>query len=59
MIDIGEGFAIIPIEEYERLKDSELFLDCLEAGGVDNWCWYGEACDEYERIKKEETVNGS
>jgi hypothetical protein len=26
----------------KRLK----LLDALEAGGVDNWEWYGEACSE-------------
>lgn len=33
--------------EYDRLIRAELFLECLNAGGVDNWEWYGEACQEY------------
>jgi hypothetical protein len=30
-------------EEYYRLKCAELKLDMLEAGGVDNWDWYGDS----------------
>ena len=30
-------------EEYFRLKKSELELNRLENGGVDNWEWYGES----------------
>lgn len=28
-------------------------LEALEAGGVDNWSWYGESCSDYlEDMKK-------
>lgn len=30
-------------EEYERLLIADLKLSMLEAAGVDNWMWYGEA----------------
>ncbi|MEW4567402.1 hypothetical protein AB1L88_05990 [Tautonia sp. JC769] len=30
-------------EYYRRLKCAELKLDMLEAGGVDNWDWYGDS----------------
>ena len=33
----------IPRDRYFRLLCSELKLDLLEAGGVDNWDWYGES----------------
>lgn len=29
--------------EYERLKDRDEELTKLEAAGVDNWEWYGDA----------------
>lgn len=37
------GNVTITKEEYLRLRNSELRLDRLEAGGVDNWEWYGES----------------
>lgn len=36
MIEITE-------ERYEELLDAEKKLDALEAGGVDNWQWYGDS----------------
>lgn len=30
-------------KEYFRLKKAEWILNLLEAGGVDNWEWYGES----------------
>ena len=33
--------------EYTRLLRAELFLQALEAGGVDNWDWYGEAYNDF------------
>lgn len=42
---------LIEIEEteYNRLLNSDLFLDILQAQGVDNWCGYDEACTEYRQ----------
>lgn len=34
--------------EHDRLTKSDLFLQCLEACGVDNWEWYDEACALYK-----------
>ena len=34
-------------EEYKRLLDSEFELTCLENAGVDNWCGYEMAMEEY------------
>jgi hypothetical protein len=28
---------------YDRLLDSEKMLRALQAGGVDNWEWYGDS----------------
>jgi hypothetical protein len=30
-------------EEYYRLKCADIKLAMLEAGGVDNWDWYGDS----------------
>jgi hypothetical protein len=38
---------IITKEEYEQLLDRDRMLSALEAGGVDNWSWYGESLKEY------------
>lgn len=40
-------------EEHNRLRRAELFLEALEAGGVDNWDWYSEACDDFMKSAKE------
>ena len=32
-----EDTVEITLSEYTRLKESEAWLDCLEAAGVDNW----------------------
>lgn len=41
--------------EIKRLKSRDLFLQCLEECGVDNWHGYSEACDlEKEYLKEEE-----
>jgi hypothetical protein len=34
--------------EYERLLESEAFLECLEAVGVDNWVGYDDAREMME-----------
>lgn len=33
----------ITVKEYKRLLESQRILDALEAAGVDNWEWYGDA----------------
>jgi hypothetical protein len=38
--------------EYEGLKTRDLFLTCLEEGGVDNWDWYGEASQAFDKRVK-------
>jgi len=45
------GTVTVDKEEYEELKDEVLFLECLRGAGVDNWDWYGEAIEEYLRLK--------
>lgn len=38
-------------EDYDSLVDAQLFLDCLEAEGVDNWQGYGDAMDRYQETQ--------
>lgn len=38
-----EGNVVISKERYLSLLKNEAFLDCLKAGGVDNWEGYGES----------------
>ena len=36
-MDTKEDTIEIPMSEYNRLKESEAWLSCLEDAGVDNW----------------------
>lgn len=38
----------------QKLEDDSLKLSALQANGVDNWIWYGDAMDDYYRWKEEE-----
>lgn len=38
----------------DELEDRDLFLCALQNSGVDNWEWYGEAQDLYEKYKNGE-----
>ena len=38
-----EGLVTITQKEYDELKRESLLLQCLHAGGVDNWDYYDEA----------------
>jgi hypothetical protein len=46
-IRIQGGNHTISKEEYEELLDRDRKLSALEAGGVDNWEWYGESLSQY------------
>ena len=37
----------IPKSKLIKLLNAELELNALEAGGVDNWEWYGESFRDY------------
>lgn len=37
----------ISSERLDELEDKEARLDALDAGGVDDWEWYGESLTEY------------
>ena len=36
--------------EYEELMKASIFLDSLEAHGVDNWVGYGDAYEDFEVV---------
>ena len=47
----------LPEKRYQELLDVENKMSYLEAGGVDNWEWYGESLSEYwEEKEKEEEI---
>lgn len=35
-----------------ELEDIELKMQALEAGGVENWEWYGESLEKYNKDKE-------
>lgn len=37
----------------DELEDNNLFLECLQSAGVDNWIGYSDAQDEYRECKEE------
>ena len=39
--------------EYDRLLEQELWLNCLEQAGVDNWDGYDEAIDIRDSLQNE------
>ncbi len=41
-----EEMITISKKRYESLLESEKELDCLHAGGVDNWEWYHESLQD-------------
>lgn len=43
-------------EEYNDLKDSQMWLDALKNAGVDNWSGYDFAAEIYREMKGEEDV---
>ena len=50
---MSEETVTISKEEYDKLNDSERFLNALEAAGVDNWDGYGYAQDILEEWHNE------
>lgn len=46
-VNVKDSNKTISKEEYENLLDRNRKLSALEAGGVDNWEWYGESLSQY------------
>jgi hypothetical protein len=55
---MNEALAIpmvtITKKEYDELVEDQRFLECLRAGGVDNWEWWDEACAMFHEGDKNE-----
>ena len=51
---MNEEMVTITKKQFEQMYDDALLLQCLQNAGVDNWDWYGEAYEEYERLNKED-----
>ena len=45
---------LIDNKRLKELEDAERRLCALEAGGVDNWEFYGDSLEEYEKEKERE-----
>ena len=45
---MSEPTVTISLSRYEELLAAERKLDALEAHGVDNWEWYGDAMQSME-----------
>jgi lactate dehydrogenase-like 2-hydroxyacid dehydrogenase len=49
----NEETVVITKKRLRELEDSELKLTALEQAGVDNWDWYDDAMEEYNRMLRE------
>lgn len=38
----------------KELEDDSLMYHALEMNGVDNWTWWNEAVEDYNKMKEEE-----
>lgn len=47
MGDVPEDYVIVPTDRFNELLRNERILYALEAAGVDNWEWYGDALEEF------------
>ena len=52
-----QEFYIISKEDLHKLLEAEAILNALEAGGVDNWNYYGEAINDALNGTGYETVS--
>lgn len=46
-IDVPDDHVVVSLKVFERLKESENKLVCLENGGVDNWEGYDDAMEDF------------
>ncbi|MGN0992832.1 MAG: hypothetical protein ACI4PE_02810 [Bacilli bacterium] len=53
----NSGISILDYKDIEKylneLEDDSLFLNALEYNGVDNWEWYDDAVDDYNKWREE------
>lgn len=48
MIASDEEMILVHKQEYAELKEQAVWLECLEAAGVDNWDGYDIAKEMYD-----------
>ena len=48
-----EETVTISSKEYKELLERDKLLSALEAGGVDNWEWYGASIEEHYQENEE------
>lgn len=53
-MDIDNNKKTKLLNYLDGLEDRDLFLTALENSGVDNWEWYGEAQELYEKYQNGE-----
>jgi hypothetical protein len=54
VVAASENTVTIPKAQYDALVRDSKMLSALEAGGVDNWEWYGESLAEFFAEEDEE-----
>lgn len=54
LVEINDDEIVVKKADYQMFQEDSIFLECLEALGVDNWIGYAEAGDEFDRIMEEE-----
>lgn len=50
----NQEMVTISKKEYESLLDDSFKLSCFEGAGVDNWCGYDYAMQEYRNNSEED-----
>lgn len=53
----ADGIICLDDVELQRLQLADILLGCLEANGVDNWEWFGEALEMYKEAEKNFLAN--
>ena len=54
MVKIDGDVVTMSKAEYDDFYDDYLFLNCLRNAGVDNWCGYDYAQEEYQASQEDE-----
>ena len=49
---MSDTTRVVTLGRLQELRDKEVKLEALEAGGVDNWEGYGESLKEYFKKKE-------
>ena len=47
---IGDKMVMVPQDKYDELLERSVWVDALEAAGVDNWEGYDQAREIYQEM---------